>query len=70
VAIPQPQIIAVPQTPAKVLTASFVSASARPTTAFWVALLLGALLLGAAVVVFSDPLAPAPVDARRRRFAL
>jgi hypothetical protein len=70
VAIPAPQTIAIPQTPEKVLAASFVSASARPTTAFWLALLLGALLLGAAVVVFSDPLAPAPVDARRRRFAL
>jgi hypothetical protein len=67
--VPTPEVLAIPQpAAAKVVTAGFVNPSARPTTGFWLALLLGVLLLGGAAVVFADPLAPAPIDPRRRRF--
>jgi hypothetical protein len=65
--VPTPQVNAAPLAPVRVVAAGFVSASTRPTTAFWLALLLGVVLLGAAFVVFGDPMAPAPVDPRRRR---
>jgi hypothetical protein len=69
VTVPDPQTLAIQQAPVRVVASGFVAPSTRPTTGFWLALLLGVVLLGAAAVVFGDPLAPAPVDARRRRFA-
>ena len=41
----------------------------RPSGAFWLALLGAAGLLGFTALVLGDPMAPAAVDARRRRFA-
>jgi hypothetical protein len=67
---PLPQVDVAPQpAPVRVRAAAYVPPSGGPTSAFWLALLLGAGVLGVTAVVFGDPMAPAPADARRARFA-
>jgi hypothetical protein len=65
---PAPQVQPLPTTPPQAL-AAYHQGALVPSGAWWLALLgvLGLLVLTAAVL--GDPLAPAAVDPRRRRFA-
>lgn len=74
--VPAPQTAPSPQAaapagpaPVRVRAAGYVPAHDGPTSAWWLALLAGAGVLGMTAVVLADPMAPAPVDARRARFA-
>ncbi|MGZ6791853.1 MAG: hypothetical protein ACXVFV_02790 [Mycobacteriales bacterium] len=66
---PSPAVAAPPAPPVRIRAAGFVPPHDGPTSAWWLALLAGAGLLGATAVVLADPMAPAPVDARRARFS-
>lgn len=67
--VPQPQANPAPQTPAGVANAGYTAPTPVPTTLWWFALLGLAGMLGLSWLVQNDPLVPAPVDARRQRFA-
>lgn len=66
--VPQPQANPAPETPA-ISNAAYTPPTFVPTTLWWFALLgLGGLLV-LSWLIQNDPLVPAPVDARRQRFA-
>ena len=66
--VPQPQANPAPQTPA-ITPVAYAAPTLVPSTLWWLALLGLAGLLGVSWLVQNDPLVPAPVDARRQRFA-
>jgi hypothetical protein len=68
VPVPAPQVApTAPAAPA--LAVGYEPGSLRPGTTWWLGLLGLLSLLGATGLVLGDPMAPATVDSRRRRFA-
>jgi hypothetical protein len=65
---PQPQPNPAPQTTA-INPVAYAAPTLVPSTLWWLALLGLAGLLGLSWLLQNDPLVPAPVDARRQRFA-
>lgn len=67
---PAPQVVApVDAAPVTSALSGYTPGSLRPTGAFWAGLAAIAALLGLTSLSLGDPMAPAPVDARRRRFS-
>lgn len=66
--VPQPQVVASPQ-PQALAPVRYVPGALVPSTRWWLALLGVLALLGLTSLVLGDPLAPEPVESRRRRFA-
>jgi hypothetical protein len=66
---PAPQVAAPAATAAPALAARYEPGSLRPGTAWWLGMLGLLSLLGVTALVLGDPMAPAAVDSRRRRFA-